>query len=276
MRPSHAFRRHTAQVRLRYLLDTKMPSSHGVGLDGIHPGAVADWTAERRIEVVRHVALGLRDESFRFTSYREGLASRGRNKPPRVFSIPTIRDRLALLALKATYREILGYSGPEAPQQKMTRITQAVNSGDFAYYLKVDVQDFFGSIRHQVLLDQLAHKISSRPALSATERALRNATVAFGQRSTGLTGDPDGIPLGLPISSQLAELYLADFDASMSQFAKETAYFRYVDDILILCNSPGTHSWQSRKSSICSDCEPIRCRPKASVSLVTSPTDSTI
>lgn len=235
MSASQAFRFHTVKSRMAQYLSVNLPASQGVGLDGIHPSSIDTWTAPRRAQLVEETSTRLRAGSYRFTSYREGLASRGRGRDPRVFAVPTIRDRLALLVLKKTLAEVYGYSGPEPPQRKIDRVDAAVKSGSYSHYLKVDVRDYYGSVRHQVLMTRLAAQIKTPVIHDLVERALRNSVVAFGQKSTGLTSSPDGLPLGLSISPLLAELYLADFDDSYARVGK---YFRYVDDVLLLLPRP--------------------------------------
>lgn len=233
MRPSEAFRHHTTKVRLREQLLTALPSKQGVGLDGTHPSIIDEWSSTRIDEVISTVSARMRDGSYRFTNYREGLASRGRGRTPRIFAIPTIRDRLVLEALKATLADIYGFSGPEPPQRsKAARVIDSVRSGEYTHFLKVDVQDYFASIRQHVLVSQLSRRVRTPAIHALTERALRNSIVAFGQKSRGLTADPDGLPLGLSISSLLAELYLNDFDELFPSARRK--FFRYVDDILIL------------------------------------------
>lgn len=230
-RPSDSLRSQTARKKLLRQLRSSIPEARGVGLDGIHPSTIDSWPVSRSRALANSVSDDLRLGVYRFTSYREGLAPRGRGRVPRVFAIPTVRDRLALAALKGMLSDIYGISGPEPPQRKVSRVIDAVGSGTYSHYLKLDIQDYFGSIRHEVILARLARNIRSPKLLATIERALRNSIVPFGQRSRGLSSEPDGLPLGVSISSILAELYLQDFDASSAGYG---GYFRYVDDILVL------------------------------------------
>ncbi len=54
---------------------------------------------------------------------------------------------------------------------------------------------------------------------------------------TGATKSPNskGIPQGLSISGALSALYMLRFD--MLQLSRNPNYFRYVDDILLICNA---------------------------------------
>ena len=53
--------------------------------------------------------------NYRFSPYLENLKSKGKDKKPRVISIPTVRDRIVLLALK----ELLVKIFPECVPKKL-------------------------------------------------------------------------------------------------------------------------------------------------------------
>jgi hypothetical protein len=112
--------------------------------------------------------------------------------------------------------------------------------------MKLDIRDYFISIRHHILLERLGRNIHSAIILDLTSRAIRNSTVAFGERSRGLSPEPDGIPLGISISSVLAEVYLKDFD---EQFSSSFQMFRYVDDVLVLLKDD-RHPFLSMQSEL--------------------------
>jgi RNA-directed DNA polymerase len=243
---SAAFRHHTTQKELRKELLAVLPSAQGVGLDGVHPSAIDGWPRARADDLVSTVSSSMRSGSFRFTSYREGLASRGRDRPPRIFAVPTIRDRLALNALKATMADVYGMSGPEPSQRKIGRVIDAAHSGSYSHFMKLDIQNYFSSIRHHVLLERLSRDIRSATILDLASRAIQNTTVAFGEKSRGLSPEPDGIPLGISISSVLAEVYLDDFDR---QFSESFQLFRYVDDVLVLLKDD-RHPFSSMQSEL--------------------------
>lgn len=62
---------------------------------------------------------------------------------------------------------------------------------------------------------------------------LSNHTLQIIKQSS-FTKRISGVPLGLQFSSDLAELYLEDFDLDIKKHFNPLAYFRYVDDIIIL------------------------------------------
>lgn len=90
--------------------------------------------------------------------------------------------------------------------------------------IKTDIKNFFPSINKHLL-----YKKISKPSM------LNEYSVDV-IKSFIFTKKISGIPLGLPFSSSLSEIYLEEFDQEIRQNFKPIFYFRYVDDILIINN----------------------------------------
>lgn len=177
--------------------------------------------------------------SYRFTGYKQLLISKGAGKAPRVLSVPTQRDRLTLRCLCDFLFEIYPDQKTQIPQKKIKDIQNAILLEKYSHYVKIDVKDFYPSIDHDILRGKLAKKIRKKEIFSLILSALKNPTLSDrqSQRNSDVGVNLVGVPQGLSISNVLAEIYLADFDAVFKN-NKNIEYFRYVDDILILCNSP--------------------------------------
>jgi len=106
------------------------------------------------------------------------------------------------------------------------------------YVLKCDVSKYFPSIRHDVLFDQLAHRIADRDALWLCEQVIRS------KGDEGLLWPSGwGIPLGNQTSQFFANLYLNAFDHWMKEKVGCRYYIRYVDDFVVLSDDkPWLHS----------------------------------
>lgn len=88
--------------------------------------------------------------------------------------------------------------------------------------IRSDIKNFYPSINKHILY----RKLMKANILSAsTMETLK--PMFFSKAVTG-------VPLGLPFSSVLAEIYLEDFDREIKTAFNPTFYFRYVDDILII------------------------------------------
>lgn len=169
---------------------------------------------------------------YKFTQYRQKLFSRGPSKFPRVISIPTIRDKIVLKALFEVIQSIYG-SGPFL-HELIKNVMDLYGSGYFTGFLRMDVIDFYPSIKHDILMDILEKKIKKKEILYLIDEAIKTDTVskpAGGNKKL----KEIGVPQGLSISNILANVYMMPIDDKYGN-EQEYTYFRYVDDILILCD----------------------------------------
>ena len=98
------------------------------------------------------------------------------------------------------------------------------NNTRTVYALKCDVQRFFASVDHRVLLSLLRRRILDEP----TMRLLENIIGSFSM------GEHRGIPLGNLTSQLFANIYLNELDRYVKMTLREKRYLRYCDDFIIL------------------------------------------
>jgi retron-type reverse transcriptase len=98
------------------------------------------------------------------------------------------------------------------------------------YVIKRDVSDYFASVDHNILLDQLASHIDRADYLFE----LLSERIRFKyQDESGLHRAEVGIPFGCASACVLANVYLTGLDRTMESIA-DIHYFRYADDLLLL------------------------------------------
>lgn len=90
------------------------------------------------------------------------------------------------------------------------------------FIIRTDIKNFFPSINKH----QLYRKLQKGSLLNLESIEVLKPML-FSNRVSG-------IPLGLPFSSALAEIYLENFDEDIEKIFNPTFYFRYVDDIIIM------------------------------------------
>ncbi|MFU2509632.1 reverse transcriptase domain-containing protein [Pseudoalteromonas sp. KG3] len=190
------------------------------GVDGISANDRYDFMAEINL-ILKKVYAG----GYKFSRYKEKLISKGVEKYPRVISIPTVRDRLVLKALHLFLQDIFPENSSSLiPQIMLDKIKNDVKNPNFKSFIKIDIKNFYPSIRHELLLNKAFNKIKSKEARDLINKALVNPT--------GKKVNVCGVPQGLSISNILAEMYVSEIDNTYIKLAK-TSYNRYVDDILI-------------------------------------------
>lgn len=189
---------------------------------------------ENREEEIKIINRKILNHEYKFSPYKMKLIDKGPNKNPRITCIPTIRDRITISILK---RYIYDYYEEETinipANQIIKEIVQIRNSGEYNFFIKLDLVSFFSSIEHDVLLDILRKRISDEYVIELIRKILENPQKYL--ENDEKNKNISGVPQGLSISTVLANIYLRDFDSKYKKM-KEIKYYRYIDDILIFCN----------------------------------------
>ena len=174
------------------------------------------------------------DNTYKFIPYKEVLISKGKNKTPRVISIPSIKDKLTLAALYKLLYEAYPLNH-KLVQIIISDITTNINKFYYDYLIKLDIKKFYSSINHRILLKIIRKRIRKQQVLSLISKSIKNSTKSSNEIGKNFISNPKGVPEGLSISNLLANIYLDDLDKDVSS-NYNCKYYRYVDDILILCN----------------------------------------
>jgi retron-type reverse transcriptase len=179
--------------------------------------------------------------NYKYSPYMEKLISKGRNKNPRIISIPTIKDRIVLYVLKETLHKVFPECvNSQLVNRKIKELAGVISNKETGNVIKIDLKGFYDSINQQILLDKIKEKVKSNFFLSLIENAITNPTVP--KKYAKYTKDTYcqylGIPQGLAISNILANIYLHEFDNKIYHHCEY--YYRYVDDILLVCDGDKT------------------------------------
>lgn len=93
--------------------------------------------------------------------------------------------------------------------------------------LKCDIQKYFDSIDHDLLLNLLSRKVKD----NKIQQILHKIICSFA------TTGGCGLPIGNLTSQVFANIYLHELDRFMKHTVKQHWYYRYADDMLVLCQS---------------------------------------
>lgn len=158
-------------------------------------------------------------------------------KSPRLLAIPAVADRVLQSACALALTPVLdarfedesfAYRPGGSVRQAIARVVQWRDTG-LAFAVDADIEDFFSHIPHARLLVRLAEQSGDISLLPLVEAWL----LAPIHTPQGVIQPQAGVPQGSPISPLLANLYLDDFDETIS--AQGHRLVRYADDFLILC-----------------------------------------
>lgn len=225
------FKKHFSIKNLRRIYTEIVSLSPAIGVDNMSHEVFWKFQKEE-LRTIRRKSLS---GEYKFNKYKLKLISKGRGKPPREISIPTIRDKIALRAicdfLQEIYQELVSF---DLPQDMVVSVKNTIDEENHDYFMKFDVANFYPSIVHDKLISRLRGKIRNENILSLIASAISSATVSMPRRDD--KPSECGVPQGLSISNILAAIYLLNIDKYFNA-REDIKYYRYVDDVMILCDS---------------------------------------
>nr|WP_283247405.1 reverse transcriptase domain-containing protein [Halomonas boliviensis] len=222
--------KHFSVEKLKAVFSDHIVYSRATGIDNLDQYAFRAQL-DKQIEIINRKAIA---GSYKFTKYKLKLVSKGRNKIPREISIPTVRDRIALRALcdflTEIYQDEIGF---ELPQKIIKKVKVDSNGSRYNACIKLDVANFYPSIKHAGLMSRLGRKIRNPSIKSLILSAISSPTVSVSMPSD--IPSIRGVPQGLAVSNILAAIYLSNIDKKLKAM-HGIKYYRYVDDVLIFCD----------------------------------------
>ena len=168
----------------------------------------------------------------------------------RTLQIPCVRDRVVQGALKLILEAVFeadfcpnsyGYRPKRSPHRALAEVRRSVLRR-MSTVIEVDLSRYFDTIRHSVLLDQIAKRIQDPQVMHLVRQILK-------------AGGKVGVPQGGPFSPLAANIYLNEVDWFFDAIRRKTAeggyeavnYHRFADDIVIAVSGHHTkRGWAER------------------------------
>jgi hypothetical protein len=154
----------------------------------------------------------------------------------------SFQDRLFLALLyriiKPTFQAIIPHTclhlkGPsQGVKQAIQRITRALGSGEFNYFMRLDIKGYYASIQHDILFNQIKDTFDDPRVIHYVDQIIHHTLYDAGNYRT----PTQGIPMRSSLSPFLGALTLKPLDEAFSN-RDNVFYVRYMDDIFILFKS---------------------------------------
>lgn len=228
MSASTEFKKYYSIKQLEDVFNVYIKSNSAIGIDKM----TYKNFIENKEDLINLINRKVMNGTYKFTSYKEKLIIKSRNSYPRLISIPTLRDKLVLKSLHLILTSVFDEVRQPLPQECIQEIK--TNVYKYNKFIKIDISNFYGNIKHGILFEKLKKKIRKTEILSLIKKAITTPTVSNGD-SIDEEIITQGVPQGLSISNILANIYLNDLDLRFLN-RNDLKYIRYVDDIIIFCS----------------------------------------
>jgi len=208
------------------------------GCAGIDKQSIQDFQRHSD-QHLREIQRAVRNGTYKATPVlRMFIPKRdGRFRP---LGIPTVKDRVLQQATKNVIETIFemkfldcsyGYRPDKSAHQAVEQIRNYIQQG-YWWVIDADVERFFDSVDHTLLMSLVAEEISDGKVLGLVEAWLTAGVMNQGEIEETNVGTPQG---GV-ISPLLANIYLHELDKQVTKL-EEVRLVRYADDMVILCKT---------------------------------------
>ena len=174
----------------------------------------------------------LREGRYQFGSYRTMIV---RDPKERRILVAPFRDRIVHQAINAVIAPLIQRSfihdtyaciKGRGNQKALDRLQNWLDGNPQTYVLKMDIHQYFASVRRYILLAMLQRKIKDPQVMALLEQLVMRAPA---DRRPGC-----GIPIGNLSSQTFGNLYLDALDHFVKDQLGVRHYLRYVDDFICL------------------------------------------
>jgi len=208
------------------------------GCAGMDKQSIRDFQKHKE-QYLREIQRSVKNGNYKAMPVLRKLIPKG-DKQFRKLGIPSVKDRILQQATKNVIEQIFemkfldcsfGYRPKRSAHQAIGQIKKYAQQG-YTWVIDADVEKFFDSVDHKLLMNFVADEISDGKVLNLIKAWLKAGVMNRGKVEETMEGTPQG---GV-ISPLLANIYLHEMDKQVSAM-DDVRLVRYADDLVILCKT---------------------------------------
>jgi RNA-directed DNA polymerase len=213
------------------------------GIDAVTFEQIEESGADKFLTDIQE---SLRTKTYRPMRNRIKEIPKGDGKGTRRLGIPCICDRVVQGALKLIMEPVFeadfqdgsfGYRPGRKQHDAVRKVQQAIVERK-TRVIDLDLKAYFDTVKHHILLEKVAMRISDADILHLLKMMLR-------------AGGKEGVPQGGVVSTLLSNIYLNEVDQMLEKAIETTrkgiythvSYARFADDLVVLVDDHPKWQW---------------------------------
>jgi RNA-directed DNA polymerase len=207
----------------------------GAGVDGVTVAKFAD----RAEADLRKLGEQLSTGRYSPSPVRRHYIPKPGSTKLRPLGLPTVRDRVVQEACRSMIEPIFeaefldsshGFRPGKSVETACVQVEQYLAESK-VWVVDLDIDKCYDSIPHDPLIDRVARQIADGKVLDLIRSFLTSGVM----EEMNIRHETTGTPQGGIISPVLANIFLHDLDMALEK--RGTAWVRYADDVVALCQS---------------------------------------
>jgi RNA-directed DNA polymerase len=207
----------------------------GAGVDGVTVAKFAD----RAEADLRKLGEQLSTDRYSPSPVRRHYIPKPGSTKLRPLGLPTVRDRVVQEACRSMIEPIFeaefldsshGFRPGKSVETACVQVEQYLAESK-VWVVDLDIDKCYDSIPHDPLIDRVARQIADGKVLDLIRSFLTSGVM----EEMNIRHETTGTPQGGIISPVLANIFLHDLDMALEK--RGTAWVRYADDVVALCQS---------------------------------------
>ena len=171
------------------------------GAAGVDEVAIDEIREYGEVRFLSEIAQELRDRSYRVSLVRRvHIAKTGQPGKTRPLGIPTVKDRVAQMAVKLVIEPVFeadfmpcsfGFRPEKTPRMALSIIAEKTQAG-YSHVVDVDLKSYFDTIDHELLMQLVGRRVGDVRVLRLIRAWLKAGVMEEGRVTHPDRGSPQG------------------------------------------------------------------------------------